>query len=225
MKKPIFYLIFLGAFSCCEPFDLDFGLDQKPTWCSFETNISVNVADYYSQQPLPGIKIQVFRHYLLSPFLPYSFKEFSSNSAGMATTYFPQDSFVTYHLEILPSADTTHIYPWSLSIKPGCENDYQVLIKPVQDLTLKVKNNGLKALGKTTFCVFNKVNPSPPNSNKGYLFGSFRVDTIPIGFEKQFKFKVLPNQDLIIFYTSGYYTKELEFTSDTALSSELVWSL
>jgi hypothetical protein len=226
MKKAILYLILIIGLTRCEPFDLDVDLDLKPEpqWCSYYTKTSLKTVDYYTKKPLPDIKVEIYREPFISFFGPYSFAEYSTNSEGLADFVFNQDSFTRYHLKVLPSEDTTHIYTSGLGIKPGCDNNFLIRMKPVQVLNLTVKNKGTQAFGKTTISITTKET-QPIDLIDGYTFGSHRVDSFPIGFEKTFKFKVVPDQDLRIHFTSGTTSRSVTFKSNSTFSGGFIWSL
>lgn len=223
MKKLVLLFLLLPFLFCVK---IKIGPWPSPVCTSDSTSISIQVVDFYSGQVLPSVPIQIYDQGFLSIYGWILLEELYSDTSGLASFQFLHDSLSAYSLKVLPSPDTTHIYPWQVKISPGCANDWKILMKPTQYLTLHLKNDGSVPYGKSYMSVTRQHKNYSSYQNDdivgyfGYSFGLFQIDTVPIGFEKEFLFKVIPEEELEIQFGDGKFRKieKLHTSNETSIS-------
>lgn len=227
MKKALLLSLFISLFACKKT-----SMDAINYTCNNDsTSIFVNVSDFYTKENLPGIRFQILAQPFLSPYAPDIIQAFTSDNEGLGSITFRKDSLTNYHVRVLPPSDTSYLYPFWLNVRPGCDNNWKILMKPVQVLTLKIKNNSQIGLGKHLFYVarVNKNNTPYQNNDideaSGYTFGYYQVDSIPIGFDKDFIFKVIPEENLVIRYGWPNTNKTISFVTENSASGFFTLSL
>jgi hypothetical protein len=226
MKYAILFSLTIGLFSCVKT--IDFKISPNQNSCdSLNRTIRVQTVDFYSGEVIPNIKLQIYAQPLLSVYGFEFVKEFTTDTNSLAITSFENNDNTSYNVTVLPNSDTSYIYPWRLQVQSDCVTNWLVKMKPVQTLNLTVKNNSLTAFGKH-YLYIARVDSDNAHSYLNdniwemmdYTFGYVNIDTIPIGFEKNYVFKVVPEERLEIGYGwSNSKKKEIIFTDKVTVSS------
>jgi hypothetical protein len=219
MKHAILLLLTISLFSCKKNLGLNFDF---PSCDNPNRDIKASAFDFYTGKAMPNIKFQVYEQ-SLSLWGPTLIQEVTTDSSGFVSTTFENFANATgYYVKVLPNSDTSNIFPWgSLRFqKSECSKSWLILMKPVQILNLTIKNNTSIEYGKRNFSV-SRVGPIKPitylneDINGEYSFGQITVDSIPIGFEKDFNFKVVPEEQIqISYYDSTNSLKTVKFLTD-----------
>ncbi|MDO8365224.1 MAG: hypothetical protein Q7T20_00410 [Saprospiraceae bacterium] len=217
MKQTMLLILIIGLSACQQDLGINFNF---PSCDSPNRVINARTVDFYTKEVVPNIKLQIYAHPTLSLWGPYVQKEFTTDENGLASTTFENQEITSYYVQVLPSPDTSYIYPWQLLVKYDCEKNWLIMMKPVQILNLTIKNNGPMAWSKRFFFV-TRVGPAETSAylnhdiSGDYSFGQIKVDTIPVGFEEKFMVKVVPEEQVQISYNdSSNSFKAVKFLTD-----------
>lgn len=219
MKNTILFSLIFGLTSCLKDFEINL---RFPTCDSPTRTVTALTVDYYSKKAIPNIKIQVYEN-ALSLWGPFLIHELTTDTYGILDNTFEHSpTALSYSFKVLPNADTSYIYPWGALIFEGyeCEKNWLIMMKPTQSLSLVVKNNGTTALGQIRIYVHrdgpaNTIAYKNQDIGGPYSFGEIKIDSLPVGFEKNYKVKVVPEEQIqISCYDSSHLLKKVEFFTD-----------
>ncbi len=230
MKKIVLLIIGIAAlFSCRKEVNHN---DYLEAVCVLPTtSMSLEFLDFYSKQPLGNMRIKISGQPFWSPYGPDLVAKLDASPSGILKYSFDHDSLTSYYFDVLLNADTSYIYPWRTSIKTGCSHEWKILMKPVHHLTVTLKNDGPDTYS-TTYLYVNRwqkdaskyQNPDI-DKNLGYSFGTYLLDSVPLGFEQQILFKVVPEEEIEIQFGTGDFKKVQKIRTDASNASAVTFSI